>query len=102
MLKNVLNLELSSGCFSTGASAGVAALEVSLELTAELVAEPGRVFSGARSAMACEMCAFLSVSRVRMLRAYIQVQRRRQWCGQVLRRCASRDALYLARGKALT
>ena len=75
MPKNVLNLELSSGGFSTGAFAGVAALEGSLELAAEAVAEPGRVFSGARSAMGGFMCSSLYGTKDRILAAYVQVER---------------------------
>jgi hypothetical protein len=49
--RNVLNLELSSGAFSTAALEGVAARELSPELRADVVVEPGWAFSGARSAM---------------------------------------------------
>lgn len=51
MPRKVLNLELSSGAFSTAALEGVAARELSRELRADVVAEPGWAFSGARSAM---------------------------------------------------
>lgn len=61
MPKNVLNLELSSGGFSTGAVAGVVALEASVEFAAEAVAEPGRVVSEARSAMGGLACSSLFV-----------------------------------------
>lgn len=49
--RNVLNLELSSGAFSTAALAGVAARELSPESRADVVAESGWAFSGAWSAM---------------------------------------------------
>lgn len=52
MPSSVLNLELSSGAFSTGAFEGVPALEGSLELRAEAVVELGWAFSAGRSAMA--------------------------------------------------
>jgi hypothetical protein len=57
MPKRVLNLELSSGAFSTGAVASATALGASCELSAAVVVvvvvvvEPGRAFSAASSAM---------------------------------------------------
>lgn len=50
MPRKVLNLELSSGGFSAVAP-GVEAREAVVEGAAEFVVEPGRAFSGARSAM---------------------------------------------------
>ena len=60
MLKNVLNLELSSGGFSAGALAGVVARDGSLELSAELAADTGRAASGVRSAMGGACCVVCS------------------------------------------
>lgn len=64
MPKKVLNLELSSGGFSAAAP-GVEAREAALEGVAEFVDEPGRAFSGARSAILAGLAACSGV-RLRM------------------------------------
>jgi hypothetical protein len=51
ILSSVLNLEPSSGTFSTAVPDGVAALDVSFELRAEMGVEPGWAFSADSSAM---------------------------------------------------
>lgn len=56
--RSVLNLELSSGAFSTGAFEGVPARDGSLELSADAVAELGWAFSAGRSAMAAGASCF--------------------------------------------
>jgi hypothetical protein len=63
--RSVLNLEPSSGTFSTAAFEGVAARDVSLELSAEVVVEPGRALSAARSAIVSRLCCSRTVEKMK-------------------------------------
>jgi hypothetical protein len=62
MPNRVLNLEPSSGAFSTGAFEGVAALDTSFELRADAVADAGWALSTAWSAMGSVVCFFGTVA----------------------------------------